>query len=207
MTAAEFKIAFETRFYAATTVNSLGWSDDEISEFLNYAQNTIVKTAIDSGKLEAISNLVKVATIAATSSTSANGEIRFPTAISGFYELVDAELIIADESKPYAMERIPIANISDFKVTPYNVALFRQPKVAVDYSLGDSITFVVLQGGYVSGTPSALNYRYVVKPTTIDIESIPDGTTNLNEKLHDSIVDLAVQKAVETFIKTGQSTQ
>src|SRR5574344_701657 len=119
MTAAEFKIAFETRFYAATTVNSLGWSDDEISEFLNYAQNTIVKTAIDSGKLEAISNLVKVATIAA-SSTSDNGEIRFPTAISGFYELVDAELIIAGESKPYAMERIPIANISDFKVTPYN---------------------------------------------------------------------------------------
>src|SRR5574344_2013374 len=103
MTAAEFKIAFETRFYAATTVNSLGWSNDEISEFLNYAQNTIVKTAIDSGKLEAISNLVKVATIAAASSTSANGEIRFPTAISGFYELVDAELIIANESKPYAM--------------------------------------------------------------------------------------------------------
>ena len=207
MTAAEFKIAFETRFYAATTVNSLGWTNDEISEFLNYAQNSIVKTAIDSRNLEAISNLVKVATIAATSSTVTDNERRFPTAISGFYELVDAELIITDESKPYAMERIPIANISDFKVTPYNAALFRQPKIAVDYSLGNSITFVVLQGGYVSGTPSALNYRYAVKPTAIDIESNPNGTTNLNEKLHDSIVDLAVQKAVETFIKTGQSTQ
>lgn len=207
MTAAEFKIAFETRFYAATTVNSLGWSNDEISEFLNYAQNTIVKTAINSGNLEAISNLVKVATIAATSSTSANGEIRFPTAISGFYDLIDAELVIDGVTNPYPTEKILVTNISDFKVTPYNVALFRQPKVAVDYSLGDSITFVVLQGGYVSGTPSALNYRYVVKPTTIDIESNPNETTNLNEKLHDSVVDSAVQKAVETFIKTGQSTQ
>lgn len=205
MTAAEFKIAFETRFYAATTVNSLGWSNAEISEFLNYAQNTIVKTAIDSGNLEAISNLVKVATIAATSSTSTNGEIRFPTAISGFYDLVDAELVISGNN--YPMEKIMVGNISDFKVTPYNAALFRQPKVAVDYSLGNSITFVVLQGGYVEGTPSALNYRYVVKPTAIDIESNPNGITNLNEKLHDSIVDLAVQKAVETFIKTGQSTQ
>ena len=203
MTAAEFKIAFETRFYAATTVNSLGWSNDEISEFLNYAQNTIVKTAIDSGNLEAISNLVKVATIAAASSTSANGELRFPTAISGFYDLVDAELVISGNN--YPTEKILATNISDFKVTPYNAALFRQPKVAVDYSLGDSITFVILQGGYVSGTPSALNYRYVVKPIAIDIDN--PGETNLNEKLHDSIVDLAVQKAVETFIKTGQSTQ
>lgn len=205
MTAAEFKIAFETRFYAATTVNSLGWSNDEISEFLNYAQNTIVKTAIDSGNLEAISNLVKVATIAAASSISANGEIRFPTAISGFYDLIDAELVIVDVTYPYSMEKILATNISDFKVTPYNAALFRQPKVAVDYSLGDSITFVVLQGGYVSGTPSALNYRYVIKPTAINIDN--SITTNINEKLHDSVVDLAVQKAVETFIKTGQSTQ
>ena len=203
MTAAEFKIAFETRFYAATTVNSLGWSNDEISEFLNYAQNTIVKTAIDSGNLEAISNLVKVATIAAASSTSANGEIRFPTAISGFYDLIDAELVISGNN--YPTEKILATNISDFKVTPYNAALFRQPKVAVDYSLGNSITFVVLKGGYVEGTPSALNYRYVVKPTAIDIDN--PGETNLNEKLHDGIVDLAVQKAVETFIKTGQSTQ
>ena len=203
MIAAEFKIAFETRFYAATTVNSLGWSNDEISEFLNYAQNTIVKTAIDSGNLEAISNLVKVATIATASSTSANGEIRFPTAISGFYDLIDAELVISGNN--YPTEKILVTNISDFKVTPYNVALFRQPKVAVDYSLGNSITFVVLQGGYVSGTPSILNYRYAVKPTAIDIDN--SITTNLNEKLHDSIVDLAVQKAVETFIKTGQSTQ
>lgn len=205
MTAAEFKIAFETRFYAATTVNSLGWSDDEISEFLNYAQNTIVKTAIDSGNLKAISNLVKVATIAEASSTVTSNERRFPTAVSGFYELVDAELVISGNN--YPMEKIMVDNISDFKVTPYNAALFRQPKVAVDYSLGDSITFVVLQGGYVEGVPSALNYRYAVKPTTIDIKSNPNRTTNLNEKLHDSIVDLAVQKAVETFIKTGQSTQ
>lgn len=205
MTTTEFKIAFETRFYAATTVNSLGWSNDEISEFLNYAQNIIVKTAIDSGNLEAISNLVKVATIAVASSTSANEEIRFPTAISGFYDLIDAELVITEITNPYPTEKILITNISDFKVTPYNAALFRQPKIAVDYSLGDSITFVVLQGGYVSGTPSALNYRYVVKPTAIDIDN--PGEINLNEKLHDSIVDLAVQKAVETFIKTGQSTQ
>ena len=42
MTSAEFKIAFETRFYAATTVNGLGWSNDEISEFLNYSQNSLV---------------------------------------------------------------------------------------------------------------------------------------------------------------------
>ena len=124
MTSAEFKIAFETRFYAATTVNSLGWSNDEISEFLNYAQNTIVKTAIDSGNLEAISNLVKVATIAAASSTSVDGEIRFPTAISGFYDLVDAELVITGITNPYPTEKILATNISDFKVTPYNAALF-----------------------------------------------------------------------------------
>lgn len=204
MTAAEFKIAFETRFYAATTVNSLGWSNDEISEFLNYAQNTIVKTAIDSGNLEAISNLVRFNSYSAGVPNESYKERRYELNIPNCFEIIDAELMIS--TNLYPMDKIDVKNISEFKVTPYNAALFRKPKFAIDNSIDSTnFTVVVLQGGYVEGTPSALNYRYVVKPTAIDIDN--PGETNLNEKLHDSIVDLAVQKAVETFIKTGQSTQ
>jgi len=203
MTSAEFKIAFETRFYAATTVNGLGWSNDEISEFLNYGQNTLVSAIVESGNLEAISNLVKLGTISAIPSLT-SGERRFAANISNYYTLIDAELVVSVNN--YPMEKIGVETISAFKVTPYNTAIFRQPKIAIDDSLGnDYPTFVVLQGGYIAGTPSALNYRYVVKPTAIDIDN--SITTNLNIVLHDKIVDIAVQKAVETYIKTGQSTQ
>ena len=202
MTSAEFKIAFETRFYAATTVNGLGWSNDEISEFLNYGQNTLVSAIAESGNLEAISNLVKLVNLAAPLET--NGEFRFNPAINDLYVLIDAELVVSGNN--YPMEKIGVEAISAFKVTPYNTAIFRQPKIAIDNSLGlDTPTFVVLKGTYIVGTPSALNYRYVVKPTAIDIDTPTE--TNLNIVLHDKVVDIAVQKAVETYIKTGQSTQ
>lgn len=204
MTAAEFKIAFETRFYAATTVNSLGWSNDEISEFLNYAQYSIVRTAIDSGNLEAISNLVRFDSYSAGVPSETYKERRYELNIPNCFEIIDAELMIS--TSLYPMEKIDVKTISEFKVTPYNAALFRKPKFAIDNSVdSENFTVVVLQGGYVSGTPTALNYRYVLKPTAIDIDN--SITTNLNEKLTDGIVELAVQKAVESYIKTGQSTQ
>lgn len=202
MNATEFKTAFETRFYAATTVNSLGWTDDEISEFLNYGLNSSVILAAESGDLEAVSNLVKSGEL--TVSTTPNNERRYAANISGFYYLISAELVAP--SGTYPMEKIKQDEIVNFKVTPYNAAIFRKPKIAVDDSLGNNYpTFVVLQGGLVPGTPTKMLYRILVKPTAIDISG--NIGTNVNEILHDKIVDIAVAKAVETYLKTQQSSQ
>ena len=202
MNATEFKTAFETRFYAATTVNSLGWIDDEISEFLNYGLNSLVIATAESGDLEAVSNLVKSGEL--TVSTTPNNERRYAANISGFYYLISAELVI--NTNIYPMEKIKQDEIVNFKVTPYNAAIFRKPKIAVDDSLGNNYpTFVILQGGLISGTPTKILYRILVKPTAIDISG--NTGTNVNEILHDKIVDIAVAKAVETYLKTQQSSQ
>ena len=89
-------------------------------------------------------------------------------------------------------------------MSKFNNATYRKPKIAIDGS-GTIPVAIILKGGFISGTITEFNYRFLEKPTQINIGT--NTTTNLNVTLHDKIVGVAVQKAVETFIKTGQSTQ
>lgn len=202
MTSAEFKVAFETRFYAATTVNGLGWSNDEISEFLNYSQNSLVSAIVESGNLEAISNLIRISEIVIPEHALLKTEVKYPR--DDFFKLINATLFI--NSQPYSMDIIEAKEVYNFIANPQNLAIFRKPKIAVIGDGYDSyINFSIIQGTYIQGTQSKVEFQFVQNPAEIDIDN--SITTNLNIVLHDKVVDIAVQKAVETYIKTGQSTQ
>lgn len=201
MTAAEFKIAFETLFYAATTVNSLGWSDTEIDNFLNYAQNSIVISLVENQNLEAISNLIKVGVVD-TIPLETNNEIKLALNLPNYYIFIDGNIMIGSDR--YPLEKIGVNSIEHYKVSKFNNATYRKPKIAIDGS-GTIPVAIILKGGFISGTITEFNYRFLEKPTQINIGT--NTTTNLNVMLHDKIVEVAVAKAVESFIKTGQSTQ
>jgi hypothetical protein len=201
MTAAEFKIAFETLFYAATTVNSLGWSDNEINNFLNYAQNSIVISLVETQNLEAISNLIKVGVVN-TIPLETNNEIQLALNLPNYYIFIDGDVMIGSDR--YPLEKIGVNSIEHYKVSKFNNATYRKPKIAIDGS-GTIPVAIILKGGFISGTITEFNYRFLEKPTQINIGT--NTTTNLNVTLHDKIVGVAVAKAVESFIKTGQSTQ
>ncbi len=201
MTAAEFKIAFETLFYAATTVNSLGWSDTEIDNFLNYAQNSIAISLVETQNLEAISNLIKVGVVN-TIPSETNNEIRLALNLPNYYVFIDGNVMIGSDR--YPLEKIGVNSIEHYKVSKFNNATYRKPKIAIDGS-GTIPVAIILKGGLISGIITEFNYRFLEKPTQINIGT--NTTTNLNVTLHDKIVGVAVAKAVETFIKTGQSTQ
>jgi hypothetical protein len=201
MTAAEFKIAFETLFYAATTVNSLGWSDTEIDNFLNYAQNSIAISLVETQNLEAISNLIKVGVVN-TIPSETNNEIQLALNLPNYYIFIDGDIMIGSDR--YPLEKIGVNNIEHYKVSKFNNATYRKPKIAIDGSSTIPVA-IILKGGFISGTITEFNYRFLEKPTQINIGT--GTTTNLNIMLHDKIVEVAVAKAVETFIKTGQSTQ
>ena len=201
MTAAEFKIAFETLFYAATTVNSLGWSDNEIENFLNYAQNSIAISLVETQNLEAISNLIKVGVIN-TIPSETNNEIKLVLNLHNYYIFIDGNIMIGSDR--YPLEKIGVNSIEHYKVSKFNNATYRKPKIAIDGS-GTIPVAIILKGGLISGTITEFNYRFLERPTQINIGT--NTTTNLNVALHDKIVEVAVAKAVESFIKTGQSTQ
>ena len=201
MDAVEFKIAFETLFYAATTVNSLGWSDAEIDNFLNYAQNSIAISLVETQNLEAISNLIKVKSVD-TIPPETNNEIQLALNLPNYYVFIDGNVMIGSDR--YPLEKIGVNSIEHYKVSKFNNATYRKPKIAIDGS-GTIPVAIILKGGFISGTITEFNYRFLEKPTQINIGT--NTTTNLNVMLHDKIVEVAVAKAVESFIKTGQSTQ
>lgn len=201
MDATEFKIAFETLFYAATTVNSLGWSDTEIENFLNYAQNSIAISLVETQNLEAISNLIKVGVVN-TIPSETNNEIKLALNLPNYYIFIDGDIMIGSDR--YPLEKIGVNSIEHYKVSKFNNATYRKPKIAIDGSSTIPVA-IILKGGFISGTITEFNYRFLEKPTQINIGT--GTTTNLNIMLHDKIVEVAVAKAVESFIKTGQSTQ
>ena len=201
MDAVEFKIAFETLFYAATTVNSLGWSDNEINNFLNYAQNSIVISLVETQNLEAISNLIKVKSVD-TIPPETNNEIKLVLNLHDYYIFIDGDVMVGSDR--YPLEKIGVNSIEHYKVSKFNNATYRKPKIAIDGSSTIPVA-IILKGGFISGTITEFNYRFLEKPTQINIGT--NTTTNLNVMLHDKIVEVAVAKAVESFIKTGQSTQ
>lgn len=199
MTTVEFKTAFLARFYAEVGVDALGWEDDEISEFLNFAQLTLVINNARAGNLSAISNLINTTSLL-TPVEEDEGEYSLDMSPLDFFYLIDGRAVTS--SGNYPVERIESEHINAFKSNPYNTSFFRFPRAAQNEENSISI---MISNGESFGVGGGVYIRYVKKPTSIDIEG--SVTTNLNETLHNEIVDIAVRRAVKVMVQTGQSAQ
>ena len=203
MTAVEMRDEFLTRYDAATSLAAPGWTDAEISTFLNIAQLRLVDELYNSGNYALISNLVVTdSDTAVASSFIANGYTVDVTAIHPeFLYYMGSRTKLTRTDPTVTDDYIPNERLSDIKtswkfhITPFNKVYLKYPKCYIDYS--ETQTTLVVLVDYYTTSVSEIELTAVVKPTEIDIT----GTTNTNMDLvtHPTIVNYAVEEALKSI--------
>jgi hypothetical protein len=210
----QFIGAFNVKFYAATSVSSMGWTNEELCEFFNSAQLQLIEELAGMGNIDAISDLVtESGEIAVTfSSGTYKYKVDVSTNLDDYFYYLSGTLEIskinptAITSEAFPLDKISIKDVPNFTATTDNVTFFKRPKIALGSDTSSKLTIVIDAFTTDMGN---LVINYISKPrsfkTTADSE--PLKITNLNEALHNRIVSLAVEIAVRTMVNTQNSNQ
>lgn len=209
----QFIGAFNVKFYAATSVSSMGWTNEELCEFFNSAQLQLIEELAGMGNIDAISDLV-----------TESGEIKVfvPNFSLGTYKYkVDVSTNLDDyfyylsgtleisktnptaiTSEAFPLDKISIKDVPNFTATTDNVTFFKRPKIALGSDTSSKLTIVI--DAFTTNIGN-LVINYIRRPD--DFDSSTNRITNLNEALHNRIVSLAVEIAVRTMVNTQNSNQ
>lgn len=217
-TLSQFIEYFNTLFYAATTVDSMGWTDREICGFLNSAQLQLVEELAAVGNVDGISNLVVRKKI--TLNIDNVVEHALPIGNSGdlenyFYYLSGIVTLVKAYPKTigyrnFPLEKISILDVPKFTASINNMTYFRNPKIALGNNYpdknntGEMFTLIV---DVVTTKIKDVTISYIEKPQEFNDEGVNGTITNINESLHNRIVLIAVEMAVKSMLGTPQSTQ
>ena len=208
MNLAQFIEAFNVKFYAVTSVSSLGWTDEEICEFFNSAQLQLVEELASMGNLESISDLVKESSAVSLNISSAEGKQHSVnvTGIADYFYYIDGVVSIT-KTEPvsgaatYPLDKINIKDVSKFTTTPENITFFRHPKVALGNNTSTNLTIIV--DNYTT-VLNSITIKYVKKP---ELFATPAGTTDLNIALHNRIISGAVEIAAKSLLSMQTSNK
>ena len=212
MTAAEMKAYFLAEYDAATSLSAPGWEDSEISTFLNIAQDTIVTELFRNKDLSRLGELINTATNLSTFPHPAgvtNGVFTNLSSVDNlglvnFFFYVDSRTTITRTNPTMTSQQLPNELIDrdsakKFYLTPYNKLWLKYPKVYIEsLDSGDDIfpRLVILVDAYTT-LPLLVDVTYLKRPVRISITGVT--TTDLNESLHQTIVQLAVEQAVKSI--------
>ena len=213
-TLTQFIESFNTQFYAATTVDSMGWTNEEICEFLNSAQLQLVEELAAMGNVGGISNLVAEESIVKNANIS---KYTIPVEAPNNYFYYLTGYVTLNKTNPSAngsifpLEKISIVDVPKFTASVDNTTFFKNPKIALgnNYSKSNNTgeMFTVVVDSFTSKINSVV-INYIIKPKEFKSASGNNSTiTNINESLHNRIVLIAVEKAVRTMLGTQQSSQ
>lgn len=181
-----------------------GYTDDEISGFLNQAMDLIVDELYGSKDYANLAELINKGLTDILSSNQ-DSEYGLKHAYTTNIDYTDFRWLIHAKAKverlvPFAInndwiecEHISKGDVSDkWITTSINKPIIVYPKVVWH---GNDTGFVVIFDNY--SEVNAFQVLYVKTPNRIDIAANPTGTNELNEKLHQKIVDKAVQLAMK----------
>jgi len=209
MTYNEFIESFNTKFYAATTVESLGWEESEICSFLNSAQMQLLKQLSSAEAFADIPELiVKIeenkfdgdpsnAIVTIKKPGDYYDFIAGSAAFTRVYDNIN-EQVIAPLS-PVSLDTIHLFMASD-----ENRTLFLTPKFTIKE---DEIFLIVLDSYTDKNEPVKVIIYYLKFPEKFDSTPDTQQITDIGGKWHDDIVNLAVGIAVNTMIKGPQTSQ
>ena len=209
MTYNEFIESFNTKFYAATTVESLGWEESEICSFLNSAQMQLLKQLSSAEAFADIPELiVKIegnefdvdpsnAIVTINKPSDYYDFIAGSAAFTRVYDSIN-ERVIAPLS-PVSLDTIHLFMASD-----ENRTLFLTPKFTIKE---DEIFLIVLDSYTDKSKPVKVIIYYLKFPDKFDSTPDTQQITDIGGKWHDDIVNLAVGIAVNTMIKGPQTSQ
>ena len=209
MTYNEFIESFNTKFYAATTVESLGWEESEICSFLNSAQMQLLKQLSSAEAFADIPELiVKIeenkfdgdpsnAIVTIKKPSDYYDFIAGSAAFTRVYDSIN-ERVIAPLS-PVSLDTIYLFMASD-----ENRTLFLTPK----FTIKEDEKFLIVLDSYTDkDEPVKVIIYYLKFPEKFDSTPDTQQITDIGGKWHDDIVNLAVGIAVNTMIKVPQSSQ
>jgi hypothetical protein len=215
MTYEEFIESFNTKFYAATSVDAIGWQEDEICNFLQSSQLQLINKLALEGNFDFLSDIVIEDTIQFGISPSFILEITAPYETKQFIDLpedfmhfIGGSLNIT-KSIPFTgdsylpLEKVSLPLAFRFIASVENKTLFSNPKIALMSEVGTRKIMLVVDA-YTTAIKN-LDLTYVKFPEKFD--DYTSSITDVNKVLHDDIVNGAVQIAVQTMIKTQQSSQ
>lgn len=235
-TLSEFIGAFNVRFYAATSVDGMGWTDEEICEFLNSAQLQLIEELAGVGNIDAISDLVLESTIELIEpkvnptdpdvSIFKLGTYKYKidvgVELANYFYYLSGTLGIRksnpveigaeedEEGNPvyeaFPLDKISIKDVPAFTATSDNVTFFKRPKIALGSDTSKKLTIVI--DAFTTDIGN-LVINYISKPRSFTTTAEPEllKITNLNEALHNRIVAGAVEIAVRTMVNTQNSNQ
>ena len=211
MTAAELKAYFLAEYDVATSLAAPGWEDDEISSFLNIAQDSIVT---ELHKIKDYSLLGELINTTNSINTFAHpydlrNAVCFtlsdatPSESNSFFYYIDSRTQLTRTNPTITEYWIPNEliqreNANKFYVSRFNNPWFRNPKIYIEsLDNGDDTVprFTVLVDAYTDIQTPLLELTYLKRPRRIDITG--NTTTDLNESLHQTIVQVAVEQVVK----------
>ena len=218
----QFIGAFNVKFYAATSIDGMGWTDEEICGFLNSAQLQLIEELAGIGNIDAISDLVTESGAIDLSEKFELGTHKYKvdvtTNLEDYFYYLSGTLGIRKSSpveigkendgqgnkifEAFPLDKISIKDVPNFTATTDNVTFFKRPKIALGSDTSSKLTIVIDAFTTDMGN---LVINYISKPDEFD--SSTNGITNLNEALHNRIVSIAVEIAVRTMVNTQNSNQ
>lgn len=220
MTAAQMKAYFLAEYDAATSLSAPGWEDSEISTFLNIAQDTIVTELFKNKDLSRLGELINTTTNLSAfphpndipNGVFINLSSVDTTGLANFFFYVDSRTTVTRTNPVIINEYLPNElidrdNAKKFYLTPYNKLWLKYPKAYIEsLDSGDDTSprLVILVDAYTN-LPLLIEVTYLKKPVRISITGVT--TTDLNESLHQTIVQLAVEQAVKSIKAAKISNQ
>jgi len=202
MTAAEMKYEFEIKNELIADLSNPDLEDDEISLFLNNAQDKLVEELFAASRMEVLTELIKtldVGTGVGATYTEISNAKQYAFATSNelmFY--IDSTVKTTRTNPTVTDEWIKCDKIDKsiahkFSETGFNIPWFKEPKMFLEDNL-----IVVIHDAYTTEIDE-LKFEYIKHPVRINVESGSDVHCELRDFLHMDVVNKAIQMLMASY--------
>jgi len=204
MTTGELKTKFLELYDAITNFAAPGYTDSEISSFLNQAMDLLVDELYAAGDVANLAEILEKVTynvVACTIEDYGSKAYQLGTIVTGsdtsFRWHSNSRAKLA-RTEPFLVntewvecDLIPKTIADRYVQTSFNKPIIVRPKL-----IRQDNTFVILIDSYTTiSTSSGFQLLFIKTPTRIDVAT--DSSIELHERLHEKIVDKAVQLAMK----------
>lgn len=200
MTAIEMQIRFLQMLNTLTDVK-YDLPTISINKYLNIGQHRVVTELHSAGAYERLSDIIVTESKAAVASVNTTAYvIETSTLTKEFLYYVRGRAKLTRTNPAITDNWVPIdklttqTDITNLIETVFNKPWFKLPKAFIEYDVTPSIVIIV--DAYTE-TVSFIEVTYVKNPVTINIDT--EVNCELNEELHQAVVDYAVQEAARSL--------
>ena len=200
MTNAELKTKFLELYDAITNFAAPGYTDSEISAFLNQGMDIIVDELYGAGDVANLAEILEKSTSNVVACTIENyGSYAYQPSVvlTDFRWHVNSRAKIA-RTEPFLVntEWVECQLISKYVADKYVQTSFNKPIIVYPKLIRQDNTFVILIDSYSTiNITGGFQLLYIKTPVRIDVSDTL--TPELHVRLHQKIVDKAVQLAMK----------